>query len=504
MTVVDEASRSKDSLAHVANVWKSYGGVPVLTGVNLDLKPGEIHALVGGNGAGKSTLMKVITGVVSPDSGSVVVAGKELRNLSPRAAHENGIYMVPQEPKLFPSLSVRENISLSLEGLKVSNAAIESMAQQIAPQINLDENADQLSISDQQLVEIIRGMLREAKVLIVDEPTASLTVQEVNRLFGHLRDLAAQGVGIFYITHRMNEIFEICDRVAVLRDGTLVSDRPVLETSVDEVVAEMIPNSTVTHGNSVAVAAAEKGIGPVVLEVNGLTGQGFTDVSLEVRAGEIVGLAGVVGSGRTELAETIYGVRQGVGEVKLYDKRLDKRSPAISMAEGLSYVPEDRHANGVFLLGTIIENSTSGVLKDVSRGLRIRHRFERSKVEDLTDSLDLQKGGLDRQVGNLSGGNQQKVSLAKSLANAPKAIILDEPSRGVDVGARGDLYRLIGELADAGTAVLVISSDFEEVVDVSDRILIMRGGTIREEITKHDITLETVRDRCFGISRKDA
>jgi len=497
-------------IARVMEVWKSYGGIPVLKGVNLSLRPGEIHALVGGNGAGKSTLMKVLTGVVTPDSGTVEINGRELRHLSPRSAHENGIYMVPQEPQLFPSLSVRENIGLCLEGLSVPGSQIEELAHQTAPQIDLDDTAGQLSISDQQLVEIIRGILRGAAVLIVDEPTASLTVWEVDRLFGHLRALAAQGVGIFYITHRLNEISELCDRVGVLRDGSLVSDRPVGKTSVDAIVSEMIPDSVreaaATENAEAApttpAGSANNTEGNVVLSVRGLTGQGFRNISLHVRAGEIVGLAGVVGAGRTELAETIFGVRPGEGAVEVAGRRYDRRSPSSSIRRGLSYVPEDRHANGVFLLGSIVENTTSGILSSLSRRGFLQARRERDLVETLTQQLDLQRGGLGRRVGSLSGGNQQKVSLSKALANRPQVVILDEPSRGVDVSARADLYRMIKGLSAAGTAILVISSDFEEICEIADRVLVMRDGTVKDELCGSDIQLANVRDRCFGISRK--
>lgn len=493
-------------LASVEDVWKSYGGVAVLKGVSLDLMPGEIHGLVGGNGAGKSTLMKALTGVVTPDAGTITVGGRELRRLSPRSAHENGIYMVPQEPQLFPTMSVRENIALSLEGLGVPKARVKEVVEQMAPHIDLNEHAGDLSISDQQLVEIVRGMLRDAKVLIVDEPTASLTVKEADRLFAQLRELAASGVGIFYISHRMNEIVDLCDTVTVLRDGNLIFTAPTAETCVDDIVELMIP----THGADGTRRTAggrrngESIFEEPVLKVRDLTGQGFHNVSFTVHRGEIVGIAGVVGSGRTELAETIYGIRPGAGSVELGGKQLTNRTPSGSLKSGLSYVPEDRHAHGVFLLGSIIENSSASILPQVTRAGMLKRRDEYQLVEELTDRLDLQKGGLQRAVGNLSGGNQQKVSLAKALANRPSAIILDEPSRGVDVGARGDLYRLIGELAAEGTAVLVISSDFEEVVEVADRVLIMCGGTISCELRSGDIILETVRDRSFGLARKAA
>lgn len=494
----DNPQENRDLVAEVTDVWKSYGGVPVLKGVSLDLEKGEIHALAGGNGAGKSTLMKVLTGVVTPDSGTVIVDNKEMRRLTPRTAHESGIYMVPQEPKLFPALSVRENISLSLTGLNVSNQQIAETTSALASHIKLSQPAGDLSISDQQLVEIIRGMLRNAQVLIVDEPTSSLTAREVDALFSRLRALAASGVGIFYITHRMNEIFELCSRVTVLRDGNVVFTAPVEDTSVAEVVQEMVPNVTETISAKHKEMKDLGGLSPMLV-VKDFAGQGFHDVSLEVYPGEIVGIAGVVGSGRTELAETVYGIRPGEGRVIVDGGEYTNRAPATSTQVGISYVPEDRHANGVFLLGDIVHNTTSTILPSVSSRGFLSKRAEEEKVKNLTDRLDLQKGKLSRVVGKLSGGNQQKVSLAKALASSPKAIILDEPSRGVDVGARGDLYRLINELAMSGTAVLVISSDFDEIVEVADRVLVMRDGTISQELFGDDICLEAVRDHCFDV-----
>lgn len=502
MLEAQETEEAVPTVAAVTNVWKSYGGVPVLKGVSLELRPGEIHALAGGNGAGKSTLMKIMTGVVSQDDGSVIIGGEEIRRLSPKTAHENGIYMVPQEPKLFPSLSVRENIALSLDGLNVSNAQIREVAQEMAPHIKLNSPAGDLSISDQQLVEIIRGILRQAKVLIVDEPTSSLTAHEVDLLFDRLRKLSSSGVGIFYITHRMNEIFDLCSHVTVLRDGNMVFTSPVADTTVSEVVRQMVPNvrEELAESERRARMVQEEGCtGDCVLEVKDLSGQGFEHVSLRVRAGEIVGIAGVVGSGRTELAETIYGIRPGEGAVLLVGEEYSDRSPANSNRVGITYVPEDRHANGVFLLGDIVQNTSSSIISRLSSRGFVKTKDERTMVEDLTKDLDLQQGSLARLVGKLSGGNQQKVSLAKALAAKPKAIILDEPSRGVDVGARADLYHLIRKLAEEGTAILVISSDFEEVVEIADRVLIMRDGTVAVELQGDEIRLDAVRDSCFNV-----
>ena len=485
-------------VAVLDGIWKSFGGIAVLKGVSIDLQPGEIHALVGGNGAGKSTLMKITTGVVAPDAGRIVIGGNEVRKLSPRTAHANGVYLVPQEPELFPNLSVLENITLCLGDIQVSRARIEEAVGRLSHPIDLDARASDLSISDQQLVEIVRGVLRGARLLIVDEPTSALTAREAEQLFEVLRALAADGVGIFYVSHRMPEIFALCDRVTVLRDGAMVLQKSTAETSIPELVAAMVPNQVL---HDVRERADRPQPGPETqpaLQVRGLTGDGFADVSFDLFPGEVLGIAGVVGSGRTELAETIYGLRAGRGEVTLTGTGYARRSPRASLRRGLAYVPEDRHEHGVFLLGTIVDNMTSTVLARVARLGVLRGKAERALTDRMGTDLALQSGARSRKVANLSGGNQQKVSLAKALAPEPVVVMLDEPSRGIDVAARGDLYRLIEQFADDGLAVLLISSDFEEVVLLSSRVLIMRDGRIGEELTGDDITLEHVRNASFG------
>lgn len=485
--------------AEVQGVWKSYGGVPVLKRVNLDVHEGEIHALVGGNGAGKSTLMKALTGVVTPDEGIIRIAGHEVRHLNPRTAHANRIYMVPQEPQLFPDLTVLENILLCLEGIKVDKAQVQQVCASMAPHIDLSVPASELSLADQQLVEICRGILRNSRVLIVDEPTAALSVNEVNSLFAHLRNLSAQGVGMFYVTHRLNEVFDLCDRVTVLRDGQIALQRRTDEISLREIVVEMVAASAravdVAHQRPAEVDQTS----PVLLDVSDFSGQGFRDVGFQVREGEIVGIAGVVGSGRTELAESIYGLRGATGLVTLIGKPFERRSPRASLARGLSYVPKDRHLNGLFALGDVVDNVDATVLQRMSSGGWLHTRRERARVSQLVGELALQPGPLSRRVGNLSGGNQQKVAVAKQLNPEPRVIILDEPTRGVDVGARADLYRSIRAMAEQGTGIVIISSDFEEIADVSTRVLIMRGGRVTRELSSGDISLSAVRDSCFGV-----
>lgn len=483
-------------VVEVAELWKSYGGIPVLRGVNIDVREGEIHALVGGNGAGKSTLMKAITGVIEPDAGRITIGGNEVKKLSPKAAHANSVYMVPQEPKLFPNLTVYENVALALGSRKVSKHDVAEVIQSLGHEINLDDPAGELSISDQQLIELVRGILREARLLIVDEPTAALTAREVDRLFTQLRQLAASGVGIFYVSHRMSEIFELCNRVTVLRDGMLVLQADTRDVDVSDLVQAMVPDAKIQQRRN-SGKAVERGRSPA-LTVESLNGQGFSEISFEVFPGEVLGIAGVVGSGRTELAETLYGLRPGDGAVSLGGVPFRRSSPRKALANGLAYVPEDRHAHGIFLAGDITDNVSASVLGKVSAVGMISRRRETALADLYAKDLSLQSGSHKRRLANLSGGNQQKVSLAKALAAKPSVIILDEPSRGVDVAAREDLYLLIDQLATEGLAVVLISSDFEEVVDLSHRVIVMREGRMGRELAGDEISLRSVRDASFG------
>lgn len=491
-----QSAMERPVVAEVEELWKSFGGNPVLEGVNIDVHEGEIHALVGGNGAGKSTLMKAITGVIEPDSGTITIGGVQVRNLSPKAAHANSVYMVPQEPKLFPNLSVFENVALALGKTKVTKAEVADVVTSLGHPIDLEQPAGELSISDQQLIELVRGILRKARLLIVDEPTAALTAREVDRLFSQLRQLAENGVGIFYVSHRLSEIFTLCHRVTVLRDGKMVLQEDTTNVDVDALVQAMVPDAQIQQRRNSDIDVDRTGV--PALQVREMDGQGFADISFDVFPGEVLGIAGVVGSGRTELAETLYGLRPGTGTVTLSGQSLGHPSPRKSLDRGLAYVPEDRHAHGIFLIGDIVDNITSSVLDKVSTAGMISPRKEHALTDQFSKDLSLQRGSRKRRLANLSGGNQQKVSLAKALAAEPSVIILDEPSRGVDVGAREDLYVLIDNLSKEGLAVVLISSDFEEVVDLSHRVLIMRDGRIRNELSGANISLKAVRDASFG------
>lgn len=479
-------------VAQVDRLWKSYGGVPVLSDVHITLQPGEIHALVGGNGAGKSTLMKCVTGAVPPDTGEIIIDGTPIRNMSLRQAHANGVYMVPQEPQLFGHLSVYENITLGL-AKRPSRTHVTSVIAQLSAPLDLDAPALELSISNQQLVELVRGIMRQARLLIVDEPTAALTAHEVEMLFTQLRALAASGVGIFYVSHRLNEIFALCDTVSVLRDGKVVLQGPTASFSREQLVSAIAPDTAISATHS----KREHPTREPVLSVRHLSGQGFANISFDLHPGEILGIAGVVGAGRTELVDTIYGLRPGAGEVVLAGAPFPHRTPAKAIKRHLAYVPEDRHAHGVFLGATVPENISVSVAGTLATLGIIHSAAEHNVAAALSQSLSLQKGAADRKVAALSGGNQQKIALAKALACDPLVLILDEPSRGVDVGARSDLYRLIDALAAKGLAVLLISSDFEEIVELSTRVLIMREGRITGELTATEITFASVRDGAF-------
>jgi AI-2 transport system ATP-binding protein len=498
MMTRDDSEVRDVCVASVQGLWKSFGGVPVLKGVEIDLNAGEIHALVGGNGAGKSTLMKILTGVETADGGTMVLRGQSYRRLTPRTSAAAGVCLVPQEPLLFNNLTVLENVQLALDRTAGSKAAVEQAFADLGHPINLELRASDLSISDQQLVEIVKGIMRGARVLIVDEPTAALTAHEVRRLFVQLRKLAAAGVGIFYVSHRMSEIFELCHRVTVLRDGEMVLQRSVAETDLQEIVHAMVPDARVAASDEKTVRIDPDEM--PVLSVRGLSGQGFVDVDLSVRPGQILGIAGVVGSGRTELAETIYGLREETaGIVTLSGRTLSHRHPSMMQEQGLSYLPEDRREHAIFLLGDIKDNVTCTVLDQVSSFGVIDRSVDAGRAEEASRSLVIEAGSVARRVGNLSGGNQQKVALAKVLAPEPKVLVLDEPTRGIDVGARQDIYALIRGLAAAGLAVVLISSDFEEVALLSSSVLVMREGRTVTEIPHEEVSLERVRDAAFGI-----
>jgi len=471
-------------LLSLRGVAKSFGGVRALRGVDFDLQAGEVHALLGENGAGKSTLIKVITGAHQPDAGEITLAGRMLGGLTPALAQQLGIACIYQQPALFPDLTVAENIGLRLEpaaairriGWQRRRALAAELLARIGAHISPEAEVRALSMPEQQLVEIAGAVGAGARVVVMDEPTASLTNREQERLFTIVRELRAAGVGVIYISHRLEEIFALADRVTVLRDGASVGTHGVSDMTEAGLIKLMV-------GREVAqlYPPAESTPGEIVLKLAGVgcADSGVHGVNLEVRAGEIFGLAGLVGAGRTELARVLFGITPvTAGVITLGGKTIAPRSPQEAVSHGIAYVPEDRRRHGVVLEMPISENMTMAIHPRLFPGAWLRFGAERSLALDFIRDLAVKCSGCDAPGGSLSGGNQQKVSLARWLATKPRLLILDEPTQGVDVGAKSEIHRIIRRLAKDGLAVLMISSDLPEVLGMGDRIGVMRGGTL--------------------------
>jgi len=501
-------------LLQLTSVTKSFGAVRALKGVSFDLRAGEVHALLGENGAGKSTLIKVVTGAHRPDGGTIAVLGQTVEQLTPASAHQLGIACIYQQPALFPDLSVAENIGLRLErsgGARRVNwperrRRAAELLQRIGANISPEAEVRSLSMPEQQLVEIACALGAGARIVIMDEPTASLTHAEQHLLFAVVRELRASGVGVIYISHRLEEIFQLADRVTVLRDGESVGTRDVTpeEGSHRFRATTDNPNNEIrgrseSVGNDLPLTEseliklmvgreissifppAESEPGDVVLSLKnlGCSASGVKNVTLDVRAGEVVGLAGLVGAGRTELARVLFGLTPAdSGEILLNGKRATIKSPQEAVAQGLAYVPEDRRRHGVILEIPIAANMTMAIHRRLFPGAWLRSGAERNLAQEFIRDLAVKTSGPDAPGGSLSGGNQQKVSLARWLATKPRVLILDEPTQGVDVGAKSEIHKIIRHLAKDGLAVLMISSDLPEVLGMSDRIAVMRGGTI--------------------------
>jgi len=471
-------------LLQLTSVAKSFGAVRALKGVSFELKAGEVHALLGENGAGKSTLIKVITGAHQPDGGSIQIDGKAVGRLSPASARKLGIACIYQQPALFPDLSVTENIGLRLAQTKaftrVNWSARRRQAQELLKRIGAEISADaeirSLSMPEQQLVEIACALGAGARIVIMDEPTASLTQKETHLLFAVVRELRKNGVGIIYISHRLEEIFQLADRVTVLRDGESIGTNRVDEMNEASLIKLMVGRDI-----SAIYPPAENAPGEIVFSLKnfGCSRGGVQNVSLEIRAGEILGLAGLVGAGRTELARTIFGITPAdAGEMFLGGERIEINSPQDAVTRGIAYVPEDRRRHGVILEMAIAQNMTMAIHQRFFPGTWLRFGAEKQLALEYIRDLNIKAYGPDAPGNSLSGGNQQKVALARWLAAKPKVLILDEPTQGVDVGAKSEIHKIIRSLAKSGLAVLMISSDLPEILGMSDRIGVMRGGTI--------------------------
>jgi rhamnose transport system ATP-binding protein len=463
---------------------KSFGAVRALRGVDFDLKAGEVHALLGENGAGKSTLIKIATGAHQPDEGAIEINGTDAGRLDPTRARALGIACIYQQPALFADLTVAENIGLRLEtaaGVRridwtTRRVRARELLERVGTAISPDAEVRSLSMPEQQLVEIACAIGSGARIVIMDEPTASLTRREQERLFTVVRELRAAGTGVVYISHRLEEIFALADRVTVLRDGESVGTQAVTDVSESGLIKLMVGREV-----NVLYPPAETKPGEVVLEVNnlGCAAGGVERVTFNVRAGEVFGLAGLVGAGRTELARIIFGLTPAdTGEMRLQGQPVAPHSPQQAVAHGIAYVPEDRRRHGVVLEMPIAENMTMAVHSRLFPGTWLRFGAEQSLALEFIRDLAVKCAGPDAPAASLSGGNQQKVSLARWLATKPKLLILDEPTQGVDVGAKSEIHRIVRQLAKQGLAVILISSDLPEVLGMSDRIGVMRGGTL--------------------------
>ena len=476
---------------------KSFGAVAALTDGTIEIRSGEIHALVGENGAGKSTLVKILAGVYQPDSGHFTVDGENVSFRSPADSKAAGISVIYQEPTLFPDLTVAENIFIGRQprgrlGL-IDRATMRAEARELFTRLGVpvdpDRVAEGLSIADQQIIEIAKAISLDARILVMDEPTAALSGVEVDRLFAVARSLRDRGTGILFISHRFDEVFDLCDRITVMRDGAFIATHDTPDITVDGLVREMVGRDIAT-----LFPKQDAAIGEAVLSVSNLTRAGvFTDISFDVRAGEIVALAGLVGAGRTEVARAVFGIdRYDTGTVLLSGKPIRAYSPQSAIDAGMGFVPEDRRKQGLVMDLSVARNVTLTLRRTLARFGLINAKDERRVAEEWSARLQVKTGSQDLSVATLSGGNQQKVVIAKWLATAPRLLIVDEPTRGIDVGTKAEVHRLISELAVQGIAVLMISSELPEVLGMADTILVMHEGRISARLSRDEATAEAV------------
>jgi rhamnose transport system ATP-binding protein len=491
-------------LLEAVGISKSYSGVRALKSVSFDLRPGEVHALVGENGAGKSTLIKIVTGAITPDSGVLHIQGRVVEHHNPLHAHALGIAVVYQQPALFPDLTVAENIALSLESGGLwrridwrtrARSAREALVRAGA-HISPDARVSTLSMPEQQIVEIAKAIGAKSKILILDEPTASLTDREVERLFQVIAAVRAEGAGIVYISHRLEEVSAIADRVTVLRDGETIGVCDAKDLSRAELIRMMVGREI-----EAIFPKREVPIGDVALEIRSLTSRvaGIRDVSLEVRAGEILGLSGLVGSGRTQLAETVFGLAPAdSGEILLHGRPAQIACPADAIRHRIGYVPEDRRRHGVVMPMPISANVSMANLPAVCRAGLIDGASENALARSYVERLRVKTLSIHAETGSLSGGNQQKVALARWLAIQPRVLILDEPTQGVDIGSKSEIHGLIVDLAEQGLAIIMISSEMPEILGMSDRIAVMHAGRIAGVLERKEATQEKLLALALG------
>jgi ribose transport system ATP-binding protein len=488
----------------MTNISKSFSGNQVLKNVQFSLEPGEIHALMGENGAGKSTLMKILTGIYSRDSGTVEVKGKEVHFTSPKQAEDAGIAVIHQELNILPHLSITDNMFLGNEetfgrtGI-IRSKKMEQKTKKALLDLGLDIDpaapASSLSVGQQQIVEIAKALAVEAEVIVMDEPTAALTDREIDTLFATIRELQGRGVSFIYISHRMEEIFSLCDRITILRDGEYVGDKRISETSFEEIVQMMV-------GRELGERFPQRNaaIGEVKLAVKGLSRKDcFEDVSFEIRRGEVLSIAGLMGAGRTEVAQSLFGYKKTDSGTVEFDGRAVKiKNPKQAKELGIGYITEDRKSEGLIVDFTVEENVSLTNFSAISKNGLISKKKERLLYDSMVKRLGIRTSGPEQTAKSLSGGNQQKVVIAKWLGIAPELLILDEPTRGVDVGAKKEIYSIINELAERGVAILMISSELPEVIGMADRVLVMHEGKVAADLPKAEMTQERIMHFAAG------
>lgn len=490
----------------VKGIRKAFGQNVVLKGIDLSVDAGEVVALIGGNGAGKSTLMKIIMGIYTCDEGDILIDGKAVKLGKPAASLAHGIYLVPQEPMLFPNMTVLENILMGFnENEGELKKRLNVCMKELGFDLNLQRKASTLSIAEQQLVELLRGLMRNAQILILDEPTSSLTFNEVQALFKTVEDLKKKGIALIYITHRLTEVFEIATHVAIMRDGVITLEGPVKNFTKEMLIQGLLPNDAQANGQETQtyMPVQYDKLKPV-LEVRDFSGYGFSNINFDLYPGEILGIAGVVGAGRTELISTIFGRDKTLGGKVILDGRdITGLSTKKILEAGINFVPEDRHNHGLFKIRSISSNTTSALLgsKEIGK-VNMDRRRQKEISQKYVDDFRTKIVSLDDLIGSLSGGNQQKVVIARSLSTSPKVVILDEPTRGIDAAARSDVYNIIRKLKDAGVAVIMVSSDMEEVVELADRAITVFQGRINGEFSRDEITQDALTSASFGIAHE--
>lgn len=491
-----------DTILRLNHISKLYPGVVALDDMNMEFREGEVHAIVGENGAGKSTMIKTISGAIEPTQGTIEICGETYDKLTPKLSRQKGVAVIYQEFTLVPVLSAAENIFMGeyiLNGLALDRKTMEAKARELFERLHVKIDpkvkvAD-LTTGFQQIVEIAKAISKDAKILIMDEPSAPLTITEVEAMYEIVDRLKAEGVTILYISHRMEEIFRLSDRVTVIRDGKYITTVGTADTSKQELIKLMVGREL-----SETYPEREKMAEETIMALDKVTGNGVKNISLEVKRGEILGLGGLVGAGRTELAQLIFGSEKIIsGEIIYKGKRLRVKNCREAIEAGIAMIPEDRKRHGVILDMSIRDNTTMPCLEKISNKKVINKQEEVSVTEKFEKSLRIKTPTIEQLVKNLSGGNQQKVVLAKWLAMNPEVLIFDEPTRGIDVGAKQEIYEIMNDLANQGKAIIMISSDMEELIGMSDRIVVLCKGRMAGSLSKGEISQESILVKAAGV-----